>query len=401
MLFAHLADTHLGYRQYNLDEREDDFYAVFDEAVDKIISKGCDFVVHSGDLFDEPRPHVKALVRVREALERLSDAGIKFYCIAGNHDLLMRRGAVPPQKLYREIEFLTPAKPARVHGDVFIAGLPYFSKIHHRVLVEKLAELGRLAEKHSTGVLLLHQGIRKYFPLEYEVDLADLPRSFHYYAMGHIHSRILDEFGRGVLAYPGSTEVWRSDEIVEYERNGKGFFIVDTEDISPSCVEWITLKRVRPFRRVTVEREEDILKLVSSLERRAVLRVDVRCSSHEFQRLYQQILAHLAERALYIDVKRQSTGEEERRIKDAGKISVEQLIRESLKEHSGGEQELAVELFRLLSKGEVEAAIQAASDFLERGSGGEGKSENREEVELLRKAGKTVTKGQLSLEGFW
>ncbi len=367
MLFAHIADTHLGYRQYNLDEREEDFYAVFDEAVDRIIHAGCDFVVHSGDLFDDPRPHVKALVRVRGALERLSDAGIKFYCIAGNHDLLMRRGAVPPQKLYREVEFLTPARPVRRHGDVLIAGLPYFSKIHRRVLVEKLAELGRLAEKHSTCVLLLHQGIRKYFPLEYEVDLADLPRSFHYYAMGHIHSRILDEFGKGVLAYPGSTEVWRVDEIAEYERSGKGFFMVDTEEISPERLEWIRLERVRPFRRVSFESADEVQIVARTLDgRRPVLKVEVRSTQEEFRRIYREVVEQLAAKALYIDVKRLEVGEGAGRKGSGERISVEQLIRESMKDHSSGEQELAVELFRRLAAGDVEAALAAAREFLER-----------------------------------
>ena len=37
MKFAHLADTHLGYRQYGLFEREKDFYEVFEKVIDKII----------------------------------------------------------------------------------------------------------------------------------------------------------------------------------------------------------------------------------------------------------------------------------------------------------------------------------------------------------------------------
>ena len=49
MKFAHLADTHLGYRQYGLFEREKDFYEVFDKVIDKIIEEKVDFVVHSGD----------------------------------------------------------------------------------------------------------------------------------------------------------------------------------------------------------------------------------------------------------------------------------------------------------------------------------------------------------------
>ena len=39
MKFAHLADTHLGYRQYGLFEREKDFYEVFDKVIDKIIEE--------------------------------------------------------------------------------------------------------------------------------------------------------------------------------------------------------------------------------------------------------------------------------------------------------------------------------------------------------------------------
>ena len=34
---AHLADTHLGYKQYNLEEREKDIYDVLEEIGDKIL----------------------------------------------------------------------------------------------------------------------------------------------------------------------------------------------------------------------------------------------------------------------------------------------------------------------------------------------------------------------------
>ena len=35
MKFVHLSDNHLGYRQYNLQDREKDFYANFKEVMEK------------------------------------------------------------------------------------------------------------------------------------------------------------------------------------------------------------------------------------------------------------------------------------------------------------------------------------------------------------------------------
>lgn len=66
MKFAHLADTHLGYRQFGLLEREKDFYEVFDKIIDKIIEEKVDFVIHSGDLFDSARPSPIALLAFKK-----------------------------------------------------------------------------------------------------------------------------------------------------------------------------------------------------------------------------------------------------------------------------------------------------------------------------------------------
>ena len=55
---AHFADTHLGYKQYNLDEREKDIYTALDDIGEKILEEHADIVIHSGDLFDSPVPPV-------------------------------------------------------------------------------------------------------------------------------------------------------------------------------------------------------------------------------------------------------------------------------------------------------------------------------------------------------
>lgn len=79
MKFAHLADTHLGYRQFGLLEREKDFYEVFDKIIDKIIEEKVDFVIHSGDLFDSARPSPSALLAFQKGLLKLK--GAEYQCM--------------------------------------------------------------------------------------------------------------------------------------------------------------------------------------------------------------------------------------------------------------------------------------------------------------------------------
>lgn len=373
MRFAHLADTHLGYRQYNLDEREEDFYRAFHQAVDRIISEECDFVVHAGDLFDNPRPHVRAMVEAMAGLDRLKDAGIKVFAIAGNHDVLMRRGAMPPQRLYRSIAFLTPMKPFRVFKGVYICGLPYHSRIHSQALKEKLQELEAKGAKYEKKVLLLHQGIDKYFPLEYELKFSDLPRGFDYYALGHVHNRIIDGYGKGKIAYPGSMEIWRIDEVAEYEKNGKGFNIVDLDTLA---IEKMDTPSVRPFVTARINSARDIEALQGALraDKKPVLSLKVRADFSEFQRLYRKIFEELSHRSLHIDIKRIDPEAKSVDL-SSGKINLRELINEAMKDYSRAEREFAYSVYDLLSKGNTEGAAKLLDGFFADWEHGEPKGE--------------------------
>ena len=77
---AHLADTHLGYKQYNLEEREKDIYDALEEIGDKILEEHADIVVHSGDLFDSPRPTPQAYFAFKKFLKKL-DGKVKFFAV--------------------------------------------------------------------------------------------------------------------------------------------------------------------------------------------------------------------------------------------------------------------------------------------------------------------------------
>lgn len=361
MRFAHLSDTHLGYRQYNLDEREQDFYNAFHEAIDKIIAAKCDFVLHSGDLFDNPRPHVRAMFEAMAGLDKLKEAGIRVFAIAGNHDVLMRRGAMPPQRLYRSIEFLTPLKPSRVFKGVFICGLPYHTRIHSQTLKEKLQKLAEEGAGYDKKVLILHQGIDKYFPLEYELSFSDLPKGFDYYALGHVHKRIIDSHGKGKLAYPGSMEIWRVDEITEYQENRKGFFIVDLDTLE---VEKADIASVRPFLRARVSSAEDLGELKASLpsDKKPVISLKVQAEFSEFQLLYRRIFEELQGKALYLDVKRAEPPMKQEE-PAAPKLSIRELFSEAMDGNSVAEKEFAYSVFQLLSKGDHEGAEKLSEEF--------------------------------------
>ena len=54
MLFSHISDTHLGLAQYGSEEREQDVYLAFNEAIDTSIKDHVDFVIFAGDIFTFP-----------------------------------------------------------------------------------------------------------------------------------------------------------------------------------------------------------------------------------------------------------------------------------------------------------------------------------------------------------
>jgi exonuclease SbcD len=92
MRFIHMADTHLGYSAYNRidpetgrNQREMDIENAFRQAVDIVLEKKPDFVIHAGDLFHTVRPTNRALSFAMEEISRITEEGIPFIIIAGNH----------------------------------------------------------------------------------------------------------------------------------------------------------------------------------------------------------------------------------------------------------------------------------------------------------------------------
>ncbi len=250
MRFAHLSDSHLGTRQFGLMDRETDFYDVFAKNIDKIIEKDVDFVIHSGDLFDNNRPSTEALLAFQKALLRLNDEKIPIYAIAGNHDSILRKGAMPPLVLFKDLglKLISQNNPFYTEGPVLICGLPYVPSSQGDVLRHKYDQLSKLAEKSLKSILVSHQGIDKWMHEDtHEIELDEMPKNFDYYAMGHIHNYIEEDYGKGKLVYPGSMEIWRTSENNEnYREYGKGFVVVDLSDKKPE-IERVKIDLPRKF----------------------------------------------------------------------------------------------------------------------------------------------------------
>lgn len=363
MRVAHISDTHLGYRQYNLDEREKDFYDVFERAMDKVLEERADLLLHSGDLFDSPTPPIKALYVFKKALQKL-DGRVKVYAILGDHDMPKRK-AMPPHRLF-DLRVLGIGKLEwkEING-VLIAGISNLRGRAVELLKEELKKFDALAKKYKKSILMAHQAIKKYLPFEeaYEIDEDDLPRKASYYAFGHLHSRIKVRFGEGYLAYAGSTEIVRRDEIGSCKEKGKGFYLVDLEGDEVEIHE-VDLD-IRPQIKVEVE-EKELEKVLSYITpnqpKLPILHVTVKGKNINRQNVIERLDSLLKEKVLIFKTY----------FKDLDKPEIEKIkksamdLKSVMKDYLKDEElaSLAMDLYKLLAEGDVEGAKEVAEDYL-------------------------------------
>jgi DNA repair exonuclease SbcCD nuclease subunit len=82
----HTGDTHIGYQQYHVPERRQDFLAAFRTVVRDAIDDDVAAVVHAGDLFHDRRPTLSDIMGTLDVLEELAAADIPFLAVVGNHE---------------------------------------------------------------------------------------------------------------------------------------------------------------------------------------------------------------------------------------------------------------------------------------------------------------------------
>ncbi|HJJ23564.1 MAG TPA: exonuclease SbcCD subunit D [Nitrosopumilus sp.] len=240
MLFSHISDTHLGLVQYGSEEREQDIYDAFNQAIDTSINDHVDFVIFAGDIFHVPNPNGTAIIQMANGLKRLKQNSIDSFFILGEHDISRIR-TTPIPYVYHNLEFskyIGQGNPFEYKGTL-IAGFDKIRKTEIPQYEEKFMKIDKIAKNHlGHKILVLHQGITEFNKFAGEIQSTDLPKNFTYYAMGHLHDKDIKQFNHlnGPIAYPGSTELTTSEGIKEAK---KGFFEVDIsgKEAIPNWIE--------------------------------------------------------------------------------------------------------------------------------------------------------------------
>lgn len=257
MRVAHLADAHLGFRQFQrldaegVNQRETDVAAAFRRAIDAAIARAPDAVLIAGDLFHAVRPTNRSIIEAFTQLARLRAAlpEAPVVLIAGNHDTPRSVEAGSILKLMSSLGVEVVDDQAR-RIEVPRLGLSVLAVPH-------AALLGGARDWHPDpharhNLLVLHPEIAGLFPENGASDYGGIriraeelrADEWDYVALGHYH--VVHEVAprawySGSLEYT-SPNIWGEVREEEQRKVSKGILIADLES---GAVERVALPPAR------------------------------------------------------------------------------------------------------------------------------------------------------------
>lgn len=299
-------DFHLGMRQYGLEEREYDFYNQYYQMIDIFIQRDVDVVIMGGDIFDQPRPSPKAMNVFTQGLQKLIANDISVVNIIGNHTMIQAPGFVTADEYIFDNVVGTEYDRCLLDyemnwGDngVAIYGLPYHFNYDLDSFITKVNRLNEIAKEDDVSILVLHQSFKEFCGFTGEpLSIDDINTSnFDLIICGHIHERKLIELDNGtIFMQPGSLERSSVAEARDEENNGKGVYIIDTDnmDIASIANGFCRMRCARPFLISDMyigdasevdEMREEILEKTRQYNVPPVLFLSVHDTSHSFERI--------------------------------------------------------------------------------------------------------------------
>jgi exonuclease SbcD len=252
--FIHAADLHLGYAQYNLETRREDFDSAFQELVNRSLELKPNFLIIAGDIFQQARPLNSTLESVIQNLRKLRDIAIPVLAVDGSHDAapnVITGTILNPLDSAGLIHYLPRHEGACWRNEnCYVYGIPNFrtKRRTEELLPEFLRQNPPAPDPKLFNVLVFHMALDmpgfKSPQIEAEATPEMLPDGFDYYAAGHVHQPMHMKFKNGILAYSGCTET------VSYEDASvdKGFFHVEVNDKGEPSLRRIKLDSPRHFK---------------------------------------------------------------------------------------------------------------------------------------------------------
>ena len=251
--FVHVADLHLGYGQYNLDVRREDFDKAFVEVVDKTIELKPNFMVIAGDLFHQARPSNVTLEAAITNFRRLRDAGIPVLAVDGGHDLapnVVTGTILNPLDSAGLIHYLPRHEDACWRKQsCYVYGVPNFrTKQRTEEQLPLFFEQNKPTPSPSLfNIFLFHMALDlpSVTPPHMEAEASPelMPDGFNYFAGGHIHQSSINKFKNGLLVYSGCTETVNYDDA----HIDKGFYHVEVNENGVPTINRIKLETPRRF----------------------------------------------------------------------------------------------------------------------------------------------------------
>lgn len=208
----HVSDTHLGKRQYKSDVRRDDFARAFDAVVDLAIERDVDAVVHTGDLFDSPRPNTRAISQAISTIRRLDNENIPFLAIVGNHERKLQEQWMDIFAEFDNVKRLSQS-PTMVNN-VAVYGI---DAVRQPKWETKDFTLEPPEDDDSPTLLCMHHLFEELVPpREAEYELASVFDRLNFIpdgvALGDYHATTSDTLRGSQIFYAGSTERMSSSE---------------------------------------------------------------------------------------------------------------------------------------------------------------------------------------------
>lgn len=250
MRVAHLADLHIGFRQFDamapsgINQREQDVADTLSRTIDAVIAESPDLVVIAGDVFHYSHPSNAATVHAFNAFARLRKAlpHAEVVMVAGNHDAPRTSDAGCMLQLFRSLRIHVVERAAETIElpalDCEILAVPDVVGIERPTL--------RPSTTRRHRVLLLHGEIAGMVPVRtpHDIDVAALHSdAWSVVCLGHWH--VAREVAPGAW-YSGSIDYTSSNpwgELAEqHERGvqGKGFLVHDFVDGLPDGYARVT-----------------------------------------------------------------------------------------------------------------------------------------------------------------